>query len=492
MSESASAPAVRTTDALGGAQAVRLAKGGWSRHVAADVLAINDALLVLGSGFVPGLVFQRAGLEIAWGTVAQAGALAAVLAVLLLKTRNFYDASLIHDLPLKTSETLLAAILGVLGVAGFGQPDNISPLETGVWHALWLALVATALWGHHVVAKLLLRRWTALGRFDERVIVFGAGRIARHVHDHLAGGVRGIHFVGVFDDRSETGRVNAEGLNIAGTLADLLRLARTSRVDRIIIALPAGAEKRIADVIRQLAPLDATVHVVSHVVSEVVGRTGAIGTSHIGPVGLIDVRSRPLADWSAVAKRIEDLVIGSLLLVVSLPLLLLIAVAVKLDSAGPVLFRQRRRGLNKHVFEMLKFRTMSVLEDGDDVRQAERADPRVTRVGRWLRATSLDELPQLVNVIRGDMSLVGPRPHALVHDDMFAEAVKQYPVRSQVKPGITGLAQVRGLRGETRTADSIEARVEQDVAYIRGWSVGLDLKILVWTIWAVLRGVNAH
>ncbi len=491
MRETASAPAVQATGTFGASGAALSTKGGWSRQVAADLLAIVDALAMVATGLVPALVFQRAGVEVSWGTAAQAAALSAVLTVLLLKTRQFYDPSAIHDLPLRATETTLAAAMGVLGVSGLGQPDSLSPIENGIWYLLWLALATTALWGNHLIAKVLLARWTALGLFDERVVVFGAGSIARHVHDHLAGGVRGIHFAGVYDDRTEAGRVNAEGLRIDGNLGDLMRLARTSRIDRIIIALPAGAEKRIAHVIGKLAPLDATVHVVSHVQTDVVGRD-VIGTSHIGPVALIDVKRRPLADWSAVAKRAEDIVAGAVLLALSLPLWLVIAAAIKLDSAGPVLFRQRRRGLNQQVFEMLKFRTMSVLEDGDDVRQAEKADPRVTRVGRWLRATSLDELPQLVNVLRGEMSLVGPRPHALIHDDMFGEAVKQYPVRSQVKPGITGLAQVRGLRGETRTPDSIEARVEQDLAYIRNWSIGLDVKILVWTIWAVLTGHNAH
>ncbi len=170
----------------------------------------------------------------------------------------------------------------------------------------------------------------------------------------------------------------------------------------------------------------------------------------------------------------------------------LIAVAIKLESRGPVLFRQRRRGLNLAIIDVLKFRTMRVLEDGNAIEQAHAEDPRVTRVGRFLRRTSLDELPQLFNVLEGTMSLVGPRPHALAHDQQWSDLVKTYGVRHQIKPGITGLAQVAGFRGEVNSESDIAARVAQDVAYIRNWSLGLDLKIILRTIGAVLSGKNAH
>jgi exopolysaccharide biosynthesis polyprenyl glycosylphosphotransferase len=185
-------------------------------------------------------------------------------------------------------------------------------------------------------------------------------------------------------------------------------------------------------------------------------------------------------------------VVGGLLLVLALPLMALIAVAIKLESKGPVIFRQRRRGLNFAVIDMLKFRTMHVMEDGASVVQAQAHDPRVTRVGRVLRRFSLDELPQLINVVRGEMSLVGPRPHALAHDAQWGEQVRTYGIRHQMKPGITGLAQVEGWRGEVTSENDIASRVKQDLAYIRNWSLGLDLKILLRTIGAVIAGKNAY
>jgi putative colanic acid biosysnthesis UDP-glucose lipid carrier transferase len=184
-------------------------------------------------------------------------------------------------------------------------------------------------------------------------------------------------------------------------------------------------------------------------------------------------------------------VLAGLLLIITLPLWPLIALAIKLESAGPVLFRQRRRGRYQSVIDVLKFRTMTVIEDGAEVRQAVANDPRVTRVGRILRRTSLDELPQLINVLRGDMSLVGPRPHALAHDNEFARLLELYPDRHQMRPGMTGLAQVTGHRGATVTPGSIESRLAADLAYVKNWSIILDFRILLKTFAAVASGKNA-
>jgi putative colanic acid biosynthesis UDP-glucose lipid carrier transferase len=197
---------------------------------------------------------------------------------------------------------------------------------------------------------------------------------------------------------------------------------------------------------------------------------------------LLDVKSKPLSDWAPLVKSAEDLIVGTLALIVFAPVMALVALAVKIDDGGPILFRQRRHGLNKRVIHVLKFRTMRVMEDGAAVTQAISGDPRITRIGRFLRMTSLDELPQLFNVIRGEMSLVGPRPHALVHDDHFGEMLERYANRHQVKPGMTGWAQVCGLRGPTETPDKMRARVEHDLVYIQQWSLWFDLKILAMTV----------
>ncbi len=195
---------------------------------------------------------------------------------------------------------------------------------------------------------------------------------------------------------------------------------------------------------------------------------------------------------SALAKRALDLCIAVPVLILSLPVLFLIALWIKLDSKGPVFFLQTRHGLNGRAFQILKFRSMHVLENGGEIRQAQANDPRVTRAGRLMRTTSLDELPQLINVIRGDMSLVGPRPHAVAHDRLYGALIPDYLVRQSVKPGITGWAQVHGLRGATPAVEDMRARVEHDIWYARHWSMRLDLEILLRTFGEVLRARNAH
>jgi putative colanic acid biosysnthesis UDP-glucose lipid carrier transferase len=206
----------------------------------------------------------------------------------------------------------------------------------------------------------------------------------------------------------------------------------------------------------------------------------------------VELQRGPLTSLEQAAKRCIDVLLAGIALTALLPLLVILAVAIKLDSRGPILFRQKRCGFNGRSFPIRKFRTMSVLEDGPEIIQAQFADKRVTRLGRWLRRTSIDELPQLANVLDGSMSLVGPRPHALAHDNQFDKIVRNYAFRRRVKPGLTGWAQVNGCRGPTPTAASIERRVEYDLWYIDNWSLRLDFAILLQTPMEILRGHNAY
>ena len=281
---------------------------------------------------------------------------------------------------------------------------------------------------------------------------------------------------------------------MAGKLNELIAAARNDEIDRIIIALPQSAGERIAMIARKLEHLPVSLHIVTHIASDLMDAQPQHLVSSLGSVGLLDVKSKPMSGWSPVVKRVEDKVLGTLLLLATAPLFPIIALAIKAETHGPVFFRQRRRGLNQREFNVIKFRTMHVQEQeqGDHVQQAMPGDARVTRVGSVLRRLSLDELPQLVNVLKGDMSLAGPRPHALVHDDKFSEELESYANRQQVKPGMTGLAQVRGFRGETSSPEALKARVDADIEYIKTWSLGLDISILARTVAAVLTGKNAH
>jgi putative colanic acid biosynthesis UDP-glucose lipid carrier transferase len=209
-------------------------------------------------------------------------------------------------------------------------------------------------------------------------------------------------------------------------------------------------------------------------------------------VPLIALCETPFHGDRGVSKRLTDLVLALLILVPAAPLMLIIALMVRLSSPGPAIFRQRRYGLAGQQIVVYKFRTMTVTEDGDAIRQATLEDTRVTPLGRLLRRSSLDELPQLINVLQGRMSLVGPRPHAVAHNEMYRKLIKGYMVRHKVAPGMTGLAQVHGMRGETQTLDQMEARLKYDLDYLRHWSPLLDLKILVKTLLIVARGDKAH
>ena len=373
-----------------------------------------------------------------------------------------------------------------------GIPYALKNSQLWVWYASWGCATYTLMLANHLVSGHFLKEMTAAGRFNERVAVFGAGKIARRVHDQLSDKALGIKFVGVFDDRSEKNRVDPEGLDVAGGLEDLIGAARDGMIDKIVIALPQVAESRMETIVAKLERLPVSVHIVTHIASDIIGKSSTHKVSSIRDVGLLDVKPKALSDWAPILKRGVDVLISSIALLVGVFIFPIIALAIKLDSPGPVLFRQRRRGLNLKEFEVLKFRTM--VDDGDntDLRQAQKDDPRVTRVGRFLRRFSLDELPQVPNVMSGEMSLVGPRPHAISHDEEMASTLEQYANRHQVKPGITGLAQVNGWRGETRTLDQLEKRVALDIEYIKKWSLLLDLKILARTFWVVLKGKNAY
>ena len=479
-------------DTAGNLQQAR-ARPRWSRKVAMDLIAVGDVIAVVIGCMLPAGVYMALGHPVtSWPSTLQLGIVAALIVSLCLRNWGLYATGRMDDIPYDPLKLYGALFIACFAILGLGLPFPASQIFLWVWYAAWISLSLTLMLGLRLVLRPLYARWAREGRFDVRVAVFGAGLVARRVYDHIRDPRLGVQFIGVFDDRAGEERLNPEGLDVTGRLADLVELGRRDGVDQIIIALPQSADRRIMDVARKLEQLPASLHVVTHIASDLVDEGPAYKVSGIGSVGLLDVKDRPLSDWAPLLKTAEDYVLGAIFTLVSLPLMALIAIAIKLDSSGPVFFVQRRRGLNQRIIEVLKFRTMHVMEDGTDVRQATTADPRITRVGHWLRRTSLDELPQLFNVLKGDMALVGPRPHALVHDELFTEVLDRYAARSQVKPGITGLAQVRGFRGDTSTAEKLKRRVENDLEYINSWSLWLDLKIIGRTTWAMISGRNAH
>jgi len=459
----------------------------WSRRVAADLVGFADALAVTLGALTPAVIYSLAGgLAINWPRYLQVCLITSVLAYGFLKSYGMYDTTRMHDFPVRPLRLAASLVFANLAILGLGLPFAPGDVHMWVWHTVAVALGFLALAHTRLLARHVLAQLTRTGRFDARVAVYGSGAIALRVRDFLADPSLAITFAGVFDDRTDTARQPGDGPALAGRLDDLIARSRAGEIDRIIIALPQSADRRTELIAGRLAHLPVSLHVVTHIASDLIDDTVLHRVSQLGPIGLIDIKPKPLYGWGRVVKAVEDRVLAAIFLLLALPVLAAAALAIKLDSAGPVLFRQRRAGRNGRVIEVLKFRTMHVLEDGEAIPQARRNDPRVTRVGGFLRRFSIDELPQLINVLKGDMSLVGPRPHALAHDQRFAEIIARYPMRQQVNPGITGLAQVEGWRGEIETPEMLTKRLEKDLEYVNRWSLWLDLSILLRTPFSCL------
>jgi Undecaprenyl-phosphate glucose phosphotransferase len=351
------------------------------------------------------------------------------------------------------------------------------------WPFAWVFLSGVLLTISRFYVSWLVRGWLASGRLARRVAVIGAGQFSHEFIERLRFEPHSFTVVGLYDDRLSRIPAIQDGVRVRGTVRDLLARSREEQIDLIVIALPLRAVSRIATILEQIGSAVADVCLTTDFAGF---RFKSTQLSSVGSNPVVLVGERPMKDWLAAKKRAFDLIFGSLLLIGFSPFLALIAVAIRLDSPGPVLFRQPRLGFNNRLFTCYKFRSMHHgMTDLLGERQATRGDARITRLGKWLRALSIDELPQLLNVIKGDMSLVGPRPHppnTKAADKLFTEVVAKYAFRHRVKPGITGWAQVNGWRGETKTVEQIENRVSCDLAYIENWSILFDLRILMLTL----------
>lgn len=332
------------------------------------------------------------------------------------------------------------------------------------------------------------------GFFLQNAVILGATengqRLAEYLEEHqdIRSGVSGF-----IDDRIGRLPITVANLPLLGNSDDLERLIREEKVTQVLVALPWSAENRMDEIIRELRRLPVNVLLVPDMVAF---RHAHNRITEVANLPMFNASDVPLSGWSPFFKRVEDMLLSSLALIVLAPVMLVVAIAIKLDSPGPVLFRQKRYGYNNRLIEVCKFRSMHQHQaDANAEQQTTRGDSRITRVGRFIRKTSLDELPQLFNVLGGSMSMVGPRPHATATKAagiLFEEAVEEYASRHRVKPGITGLAQIRGYRGETDTLEKIEKRVEFDLEYIENWSVWFDLYILFRTVPAVLFTREAY
>ncbi len=380
--------------------------------------------------------------------------------------------------------TCVAAVLAALGMVT-GSMGTVSYDVVQAWAlAAPLLLTTSQLFG-----RAGMRALGARGIGTRKGVVVGVGPNARDFASRvLESPAAGIRLAGFFDDRKQVG--DTAGLPLLGQLSELAGYVKDNGIAHVFIALPMVGSPRVARILEGLLDTTASVSFVPQMPTP---GLPSVNLEEVAGVPLFTSCDTPFADWGRrLVKRATDIIIASLGLLLAAPIMIVVALAVKLTSRGPVLFCQRRYGLDGQQIVVYKFRTMTVMEDGSVVRQAQHDDPRVTRLGRFLRSASLDELPQFINVLQGRMSVIGPRPHAVVHNEHYRSLIAGYMRRHKIKPGLSGWAQVHGYRGETRTVDDMRARIEHDLYYMRNWSLRLDLVTAIKTLFVLFGRRNAY
>ena len=420
--------------------------------------------------------------------------LASGMTVLLLQLADTYHIPMLRSARRSRGRVATAALLGFLAAA-VGLYLIEGPALDLADHLTWIATGTLFLLIERQLISFGIRHWARNGIMERRAVVVGGGEPAKQLVRALEQQPdNDIRICGIFDDRGSVRSPDViAGYPKLGTFAELVEFARLARVDMLIIALPATAEARILQLLRKLWVLPVDIRLAAHANQL---RFRPRSYSHVGVVPMFDIFDKPIRDWDSVAKRTFDIVFALLSLAVTWPVMVGATIAVKATSRGPVLFVQKRHGFNNEVINVLKFRSMYT-EGADPTakRAVTRNDPRVTPVGRFLRKSSIDELPQLFNVLRGDLSLVGPRPHSVyaqTGERRYVDVVESYFARHRVKPGVTGWAQINGLRGELDSDEKIRMRTSYDLHYIENWSLLLDMKILLLTPIRLLKAENAY
>ncbi len=467
---------------------------GISSSMVSGILRIVEFLALCAVGLVIRKAYVGEGSWLAWEypIVILSGSLIAVLSLNIADAYQFRALS--RPLPYLTRIlTAWVAALGILAIAGFLL--KWSGDFSRVWFGSWFISGFVVLLVIRAIVARLVNRWVRNGVIERRAVIVGGGEPAEALIRSIeAQPFTDIRICGIFDDRDdERSPPLVAGYPKLGTVDELVEFARIAHIDLLIVCLPLAAETRVLTMLKKLwvLPVDIRLSANTHNL-----QFRPRSYSYIGRVPMLDIFDKPINGWDSVAKRIFDIVFSLLGIVLFSPIMLATAIAIKLDSKGPVIFKQKRHGFNNEEIEVLKFRSMYIDQCDPTARNAvTRNDPRVTRVGRFIRKTSIDELPQFFNSLFGTLSLVGPRPHAVsaqAHDQLYYEVVDGYFARHRVKPGVTGWAQISGWRGEIDTSDKIRMRTEFDLHYIENWSIWLDLKILLLTPIRLFHTENAY
>ncbi len=410
-----------------------------------------------------------------------------LMAVMLMYFAGLYQFGAITRAVSSIDRIVLANITTFVLMLAGAFAIKISNFYSRAWVGAFLfggiaALILTRMAIAHIVRKLGQR-----GVVARSVAIYGHGEQVQELQNYLKQqNLTFIKVAGVFGEKDTAG-ISPDSVDFCR----LIEFTRSDNVDDIIVALPWANSREVASIMDKLRELPINVYLSADLIGYKMSMRAA--PSYFESLPLFQVAGKPLSGWDIILKTMEDYIISLIVLVLLSPLLLVVALLIKLDSPGPVIFKQKRLGFNNQVFDIYKFRSMTYNDTAQSKTvQAQRNDPRVTRVGKILRKTSIDEIPQLFNVLNGTMSIVGPRPHAIDHNEEFSSKIRGYFARHRVKPGLTGLAQVKGFRGLTDTVEKMENRVKYDVEYTENWSLLTDLKIILRTPFAVLLGTNAH
>jgi Undecaprenyl-phosphate glucose phosphotransferase len=464
-----------------------------------DIVVLTVRVVeILTVMFAGGVAFYLWGDVIGPGSVSDYGRTilgGALLFALIAEIVGAYDVDAHFSLRRAWQRVVSAWIMSALFLITMGFMLKVSADFSRGWALTWFVTSGVMLVGSRAAMTLWIRRLKGQGVFDVRTAIYGASSQGQRLAQYIRGNSKlTISLVGFFDDRRD-GRVPVivDDLPVFGTSGDLVAMIREGLIEQVIVALPWSAEERIQQVVSHLALTPVRIRLAPDMANFAFAHRPLV---LLGELPVLTLFERPISGTDAIIKRAEDMVLTVLILAVLWPIMLVAAIAIRLDSPGPIFFRQPREGFNNQLFRVWKFRTMTHDRcETDGITQATKGDKRITRVGAILRRTSIDELPQLFNVISGDMSLVGPRPHApstRAGGRLFHDVVATYAARHKVKPGMTGWAQVCGFRGETDTEDKLVRRLDHDLYYIENWSVSFDIYILIRTFFALFETRNAY
>jgi Undecaprenyl-phosphate glucose phosphotransferase len=453
--------------------------GKYRRASLINLLKTADVTVLLLAGFLG--YFLRFGFS---SPLSQANHLfiylSAIVTIVSLHLANGYRSTSLTSLNTQLSTLFVGGTGALFVILACGFLSHTLESYSRLW-LMFTTLIATVLLLVNRIAMTRhVRHAIHSKKLMESIVIVGANEHAeKMIATILDTPYSGVNILGVFDDRVRRPLPPSLCPRLLGSTDKLLSYIRSNHVDRVVVALPWVASDRINALLKKLRTVPVRIDLVPN---DVVWQFPAINMERLGNVPVLTVANGRIDEQGGLVKRMEDLAIASLLLVLTSPLLLFIALLIRLDSKGPVLFKQRRHGYNNQIFEVYKFRSMKMADaPSAEITQATRNDPRITRIGKFLRRSSLDELPQLFNVLMGHMSIVGPRPHAVQHNMEYGSIISEYFARHNVKPGITGWAQVNGLRGETNTTEKMHRRVDADLYYIEHWSLLLDFKIILLT-----------